>query len=90
MKDENQWVGVLLLSHDEGDAGAVRLQGLSRLPGPAVEHGQRGQRRRNTSVSGHVPQLISVPVNGVVVVQLNSAANRTSHTVFCFLFSKCA
>lgn len=81
---EDVWMNVenqsLLLGHDEGDAGAVRLQGLS---GSAVEHGQRGHRRSNAAVSSHVPQLIRVPVDGVVVVQLNSAADRTSHTGCC-------
>lgn len=78
---EDVWISVenqsLLLGHDEGDAGAVRLQVLS---GSAVEHGQRGHRRRNAAVSSHVPQLIRVPVDGVVVVQLNSAAG---FTVYC-------
>lgn len=77
---KNQWVRSLLLGQDEGDAGAVRLQQWSTHPSSAVEHGQCGQRWRNTSVSSHVPQLIGVPVNGVVVVQLNS----TSNSMLCF------
>lgn len=56
----------LLLVLDERDAGAVTS--------PAVEHRQCRQRWCNASVSSHVPQLVSVPLNGVVVVQLNSAA----------------
>lgn len=77
-----RWVSSLLLGHDEGDAGAVRLQGRTLLPGPAVEHGQRGQRRgSHAAVSSHVPQLIAVAVDGVVVVQLDAAENRTSDLV---------
>lgn len=76
-----QWVRSLLLGHDEGDAGAVRLQGRTLLPGPAVEHGQRGQRWGNAAVSSHVPQLIAVAVDGVVVVQLDPAENRTFDSV---------
>lgn len=76
-----QWASSLLLGHDEGDAGAVRLQGRTLLPGPAVEHGQRGQRWGSAAVSGHVPQLIAVAVDGVVVVQLDPAENRTSDSV---------
>lgn len=38
------WVRVLLLGHDEGDAGAVGRQRRGPLPSPAVEHGQCGQR----------------------------------------------
>lgn len=86
-------MGALLLGHDEGDAGAVRLQRRSPLPSSAVEHGQCGQRRGSATVSSHVPQLIRVPVNGVVVVQLNSAANRTyiinvHHVVLFYSLSK--
>lgn len=73
----------LLLGHDEGDAGAVRPRGRTPVAGAAVEHGQCGQRRRSAAVSSHVPQLVGVPVDGVVVVQLNSAAGRTTHAGCC-------
>ncbi|KAG7227688.1 hypothetical protein INR49_029450 [Caranx melampygus] len=53
---------VLLLGHDEGDAGALRVR-RSPLQSAAVEHGQRGQRWRDTSASSHVPQFICVVVD---------------------------
>jgi len=67
----------LLLGQDEGDA--VRLQRRSSASSPAVEHGQRGPRWKNAALCGHVPQLIGVPVNSVVVVQLDSAEHTAAH-----------
>lgn len=81
MTVKSQWAGSLLLGHDEGDAGAVGLQRWSSVSGPAVEHGQCGQRWRSAAVASHVPQLVGVPVNGVVVVELNSAGNNTSQGI---------
>lgn len=77
----NQWWNSLL-GQDERDAGAVGLQRRRPLPGSAVEHGQSGQRRGDTSVPSHVPQLVGVAVDGVVVVQLDSAAHRDSCECF--------
>lgn len=72
----------LLLGPDEGDR-AVGLQRPGPLPGPAVEHGQRGQRWRHAAASRHVPQLVGVPEDGVVVVQLDPAAGgRTGSRVY--------
>lgn len=71
----------LLLGPDEGD-GAVGLQRPGPLPGPAVEHGQRGQRWRDAAASRHVPQLVGVPEDGVVVVQLDPAAGEEQEVVF--------
>ena len=72
----------LLLGPDEGDR-AVGLQRPGPLPGPAVEHGQRGQRWRDAAASRHVPQLVGVPEDGVVVVQLDPAAGgRTGSRVY--------
>lgn len=68
--------GSLLLGHDQGDAGAVGLQRRTLVTGPAVEHGQCGERRRTAAAAGHVPELVRVPVDGVVVVELDSAAQR--------------
>lgn len=67
-----------LLGHDERDAGAVGPQRGRPLSGAAVEHGQRGQRRRDAPVPGHAPQLVGVSVNGVVVVELDPAAHIAS------------
>lgn len=80
--DENERMRVSLLGQDEGDAGAVGPQRRRRspLPGAAVEHGRCGQRRRDAAVPRHVPQLVRVPVNGVVVVQLDPGTRRASHT----------
>lgn len=86
MNVKNQWVGDLLLGHDEGDAGAVRPQGRTLLSGAAVEHRQRGQRRRTAAVSSHVPQLIAVPVDGVVVVQLDPAGAEPHTQDVCSVF----
>lgn len=61
----------LLLGQDERDAGAVRAQGRGLLATAAVEHGQRGQRRSYAAVPRHVPQLLTVALDGVVVVQLD-------------------
>lgn len=79
----NQWVRSSLLGHDEGDAGAVRLQRCGSVPGPHVEHGQSGQRWSGAAVCSHVPQLVSVPVDGVVVVQLDPAGTD-SVLLLCF------
>lgn len=73
----------LLLGHDEGDGGAVRMQRRGPFPGSAVEHWHCGQRWRNATVSSHVPQLVGVPVDGVVVVQLNSD-EHTQYVVFLY------
>lgn len=67
----------LLLGHDQGDAGAVGPQRRTLLAGPAVEHGKCGQRWRDAAVCSRVPQFIRVPVDSLVVVQLNSAAHIT-------------
>lgn len=61
----------LLLGEDEWHAGAVRAQGRGLLAAAAVKHGQRGQWWSYAAVPGHVPQLLTVPLDGVVVVQLN-------------------
>lgn len=76
----------LLLGPDEGDR-AVGLQRPGPLPGPAVEHGQRGQRWRHAAASRHVPQLVGVPEDGVVVVQLDPAAG--GQTGSCVYTQKC-
>lgn len=76
---------LLLLGHDEGDSGAVRLQGLGCLPSPTVEHGQSGQRRRNTAVSRHLSQLITITMNGVVVIELNSTKHKNTTVLDLFV-----
>ena len=65
-------VHALLLGHDEGDAGAVWLQGGRPLPGAEVKHGQGGEGS-HTAALRHAPQLVPVPVDGVVVIQLDPA-----------------
>lgn len=62
---------LLLLGQDEWHAGAVRAQRRGLLAAAAVEHGQCGQGWRYAAVPRHVPQLLTVPLDGVVVVQLN-------------------
>lgn len=79
--DRNEWVWCLLLGHDEWDA--VRLQRGGPVSSPAVKHGQCGEGWRRASVSSHGPQLVSVLMDGVVVVQLNSEA----HIAYRFFFS---
>lgn len=79
---KNQCVGSLLLGHDQRNAGTVGLQRRTLVAGPAVEHGQRGQWRRNAAASSHVPELVRVPVDGLVVVQLDSAAQRNTQILF--------
>lgn len=61
----------LLLGQDEWHAGAVRAQGRGLLAAAAIEHRQRGQGWSHAAVPRHVPQLLAVPLDGVVVVQLN-------------------
>lgn len=85
-------ISSLLLGKDEGDAGAVRVNGWSPLPSAAVEHGQGGQRRGGTAVPSHDPQLIRVPVDGVVMVQLDPAAEerqRLNHAKTSCYFDCC-
>lgn len=72
----------LLLGHDQRNAGTVGLQGRTLIAGPAVEHGQCGQWRRNAAASSHVPELVRVPMDGLVVVQLESAAQRNTQILF--------
>lgn len=79
---KNQCVGSLLLGHDQRNARTV-------VAGPAVEHGQCGQWRRNAAASSHVPELVRVPVDGLVVVQLDSAAQRNIQILFdCIKLAK--
>lgn len=61
-----------LLGQDEGDAGAVSLERWSRLPGASVEHGQRGEGRRDPTTPSHAPQLTGVTMDGVAVVELDT------------------
>lgn len=54
------------------------------LQSAAVEHGQRGQRGRNAAASSHVPQLIGVVVNGVVVVKLDPGTHE--HITYSLMY----
>lgn len=69
---------LLLLSHDEGDVDTVgRIIRRCPLSSSGIKHGQCGQRLwRTTTVACHVPQLIAVPVDGVVMVKLEPEHNR--------------
>lgn len=62
----------LLLGHDEGDVHTVGgILWRCPFPGPGIKHRQCRQGLwHTTAVSRHVPQLIAVPMDGVVMVKL--------------------
>lgn len=78
--------------------GAVRvegsLQGRHPLSGPGVEHGEGGERPGGTATPCHGPQLVSVVMDGLVVIQLNAGTEkrqgrggqRIEHSEMCSVF----
>lgn len=62
----------LLLGHDKGDVDTVRGVLWRRpLPCSGVKHRHCGQGLLHTiTVACHAPQLIAVPIDGVVMVKL--------------------